>query len=516
MSTKSLLKYPARYHQLRDKPMSTKNLHRYLSLSTKMETSIRSGLDNIVRDTLMQDAPDHGNSLIQSILDTTRAAATICGISLPIMRAATKSSQPGSFKTTVSHHPIDDLLCFSIQKAQREGRAKEVSGILVDPLLASLLGSQLQFIRILSQKIAVATSTGASPLLFPQIPETAPCLDTPVPTATPVASHPSSPSLPSLPIMVTVKQVQAQIRKGSHATLPSLSVTPTKAKPTSTAAPTKVKPTSTVALQFHTPAPFKVDEFQILEQGEVPRHIGDAPQHHISLEAKTVRDILTQWRFGVDGIPPLQELNSNFGTKWRYKSERNLYQTRRCIVREFIRLVKEDHLAEEDSLERLQQQLGQQSFNDLATTIIKHKKRKGVRRSSRNKGDFKPSDSDYTDGSDNDDDDDSDKGYAPSLSAKIESSSSAINKQPIAVNIESKWAMDEVLACGKRTNSTASIFHLRFAKPKPIYLFSKTNKDTSTNESATESGVTAIYTAAKRDSTPAVIPVPYKKRRQLI
>ncbi|KAF9186923.1 hypothetical protein BGZ50_002206 [Haplosporangium sp. Z 11] len=102
---------------------------------------------------------------------TARAAATICGISLPILLAATKTSRPGSFKTTALHHAIDDPLCFSIKRAQREGRAKGDSGILVNPLLVSLLGSQFQFIRILSQQMAAATSTGEPTIALPTGPE---------------------------------------------------------------------------------------------------------------------------------------------------------------------------------------------------------------------------------------------------------------------------------------------------------------------------------------------------------
>ncbi|KAF8983903.1 hypothetical protein BGZ52_000143 [Haplosporangium bisporale] len=111
--------------------------------------------------------------------------------------------------------------------------------------------------------------------------------------------------------------------------------------------------------------PYLASQFEIPPQGiPVYKSFASTPISQYSLQntATTIRTLLLEWIAGLDSHPSIQELNRDLGTLWRFRGERNLYNSRATIVREFKRLVMEREMAEEEAIVSLQTALGKNAF----------------------------------------------------------------------------------------------------------------------------------------------------------
>ncbi|KAF9123489.1 hypothetical protein BGW39_008923 [Mortierella sp. 14UC] len=91
-----------------------------------------------------------------------------------------------------------------------------------------------------------------------------------------------------------------------------------------------------------TPGRYKADEFQappIYHRPYAIETIG--PTIDIGISDNVV-DILEEWRFGLNGTQAIQDLNRQYGTRWRRKDQDFRYQIRITVVREFKRLVTDE------------------------------------------------------------------------------------------------------------------------------------------------------------------------------
>ncbi|GJJ72003.1 hypothetical protein EMPS_04360 [Entomortierella parvispora] len=68
----------------------------------------------------------------------------------------------------------------------------------------------------------------------------------------------------------------------------------------------------------------------------------------------TVRDVLAEWRYGVEGGRAIQDHVSISRRAWGIARDRYEYTVRSAIVEEFVRAVKEDGQSEEEAIERLE------------------------------------------------------------------------------------------------------------------------------------------------------------------
>ncbi|KAG0332632.1 hypothetical protein BG000_009866 [Podila horticola] len=116
------------------------------------------------------------------------------------------------------------------------------------------------------------------------------------------------------------------------------------------------------------PFPYLASQFEIPPRGipvYKPVSTTAISQYSLKNTAITIRTLLLEWIAGLGGSLSIQELNRHLGTLWRVRGERNLYNSRATIVREFKRLVDERGMAEEEAVNSLQQQLGKNAFLTL-------------------------------------------------------------------------------------------------------------------------------------------------------
>ncbi|KAI9237377.1 MAG: hypothetical protein BYD32DRAFT_487322 [Podila humilis] len=125
--------------------------------------------------------------------------------------------------------------------------------------------------------------------------------------------------------------------------------------------------------------PYLASQFEIPPRGiPVYKSFASTPISQYSLQntATTIRTLLLEWIAGLDSHPSIQELNRDLGTLWRFRGERNLYNSRATIVREFKRLVMEREMAEE-AIVSLQTALGKNAFLTLSKRIGQENKALG-------------------------------------------------------------------------------------------------------------------------------------------
>ncbi|KAG0055126.1 hypothetical protein BGZ83_009538 [Gryganskiella cystojenkinii] len=78
------------------------------------------------------------------------------------------------------------------------------------------------------------------------------------------------------------------------------------------------------------------------------------PSHYrLSVNVKTVTDILTEWRFGFRNGPAIQDLNRDYGERWRNSGDKEMYDIRSLITQEFVQMVLEQNVPEEDAIQVL-------------------------------------------------------------------------------------------------------------------------------------------------------------------
>jgi hypothetical protein len=64
-----------------------------------------------------------------------------------------------------------------------------------------------------------------------------------------------------------------------------------------------------------------------------------ATKHKLNQDVTTLRDTLTEWCFGLEGGPPIQNLLSISRTTWGFADDKHEFSTRASIAEEFVQLV---------------------------------------------------------------------------------------------------------------------------------------------------------------------------------
>ncbi|KAG0081853.1 hypothetical protein BGZ93_002615, partial [Podila epicladia] len=128
------------------------------------------------------------------------------------------------------------------------------------------------------------------------------------------------------------------------------------------------------------PFPYVASQFEIPPRGipvYKPLSTTTISQYSLKNTATTIRTLLLEWIAGLSNCLSIQELNRDLGTLWRVRGERNLYNSRATIVREFKRLVEEGPMTEEEAISSLQVQLGKNAFLTLSKRIGQENKALG-------------------------------------------------------------------------------------------------------------------------------------------
>ncbi|KAG0030157.1 hypothetical protein BGZ82_007547 [Podila clonocystis] len=128
------------------------------------------------------------------------------------------------------------------------------------------------------------------------------------------------------------------------------------------------------------PLPYLASQFEIPPRGIPvyrPLSTTNISQYSLKNTASTIRTLLLEWIAGLGGSLSIQELNRDLGTLWRVRGERNLYNSRVTIVREFKRLVEARVMTEEEAISSLQAQLGKNAFLTLSKRIGQENKALG-------------------------------------------------------------------------------------------------------------------------------------------
>jgi len=95
----------------------------------------------------------------------------------------------------------------------------------------------------------------------------------------------------------------------------------------------------------------------------VERPLDLKTSYKLPRSVKTVVDLLQLWRHGMSGMPAVDSLERDWGTRWRPASENNFFLTRKKLIDEVVRRclitgLSEDVIASEIDRERGQDSLG--------------------------------------------------------------------------------------------------------------------------------------------------------------
>ncbi|GJJ71512.1 hypothetical protein EMPS_03862 [Entomortierella parvispora] len=136
-----------------------------------------------------------------------------------------------------------------------------------------------------------------------------------------------------------------------------------------------------------TYARFRAEEFvwPTPTSGDGRNLTGPVPVYQLSRHAVTVPEILQEWRYGVGGGPSVQELNREFGNRWRVgvnDINKTMYDRWLAIVKEYVCLVLQDGLSNEKAIQTLLTIQGTSSLNTFYKNVmdIRRKRTGGFRR----------------------------------------------------------------------------------------------------------------------------------------
>ncbi|KAK3823763.1 MAG: hypothetical protein JOS17DRAFT_753298 [Linnemannia elongata] len=125
---------------------------------------------------------------------------------------------------------------------------------------------------------------------------------------------------------------------------------------------------------------YKADEFEAATMYNNLR-TGDnntsAPIYGLTL-TENVIELLEEWRYGLNNQMSIQELNKQYGTRWRQKEQDYYYHARITIVREFKRLVSEEGMGDDEAVSYLVTKQGTKAAGTLYNELCQE-------RSARNK-----------------------------------------------------------------------------------------------------------------------------------
>ena len=81
-----------------------------------------------------------------------------------------------------------------------------------------------------------------------------------------------------------------------------------------------------------------------------------APQIRFPRALRTVRDLHQLWRHGFATMPSVDELEKQWGSRWRLRNERQLFFIRKVVIDKVTRLASAKGWPEEDAVQELEKQ----------------------------------------------------------------------------------------------------------------------------------------------------------------
>jgi len=106
----------------------------------------------------------------------------------------------------------------------------------------------------------------------------------------------------------------------------------------------------------------------------VERPLDLPPSYKLPRSVKTVVDLLQLWRHGMSGMPAVDSLEREWGTRWRPASEKNFFSTRKKIIDEVVRRCLITGLSEDGIASEIDRERGQDSLDKLFKVIQKENK----------------------------------------------------------------------------------------------------------------------------------------------
>ncbi|KAF8947294.1 hypothetical protein BGZ47_009682 [Haplosporangium gracile] len=125
---------------------------------------------------------------------------------------------------------------------------------------------------------------------------------------------------------------------------------------------------------------YKADEFEETTMYSHLRTVESktpTPTYNLALTENVV-ELLEEWRFGLDGQMSIQDLNKQYGTQWRRKTQDYYYHAKITIVREFKRLISEEGMKDDEAVAYLVTKQGTKGTGTLYNELCQE-------RSARNK-----------------------------------------------------------------------------------------------------------------------------------
>ena len=80
------------------------------------------------------------------------------------------------------------------------------------------------------------------------------------------------------------------------------------------------------------------------------------PQIRFPRTLCTVRDLYQLWRHGFATMPAVDELEKQWGSRWRLRNERQLFSMRKAVIDEVVRLAAARGWPEEDAVQEVEKQ----------------------------------------------------------------------------------------------------------------------------------------------------------------
>ena len=98
------------------------------------------------------------------------------------------------------------------------------------------------------------------------------------------------------------------------------------------------------------------------------------PSFKLPRSVKSVQDLLRLWRQGLAGMPSVDALEREWGSRWRPSTEKNYFSTRKVIVDEVRRQAQSKGLAEDIIARQMDEERGSNSLDKLFKAIREAKK----------------------------------------------------------------------------------------------------------------------------------------------
>jgi len=105
------------------------------------------------------------------------------------------------------------------------------------------------------------------------------------------------------------------------------------------------------------------------EVGQAIPGRSQAPSYMLPRNIQTVQDLLRLWRYGLGGMPSIDSLERDWGSRWRPTSEKNYFSTRKTVVDEVVRRAVAQNIQEDVVAKRMDVERGSKSLDKLIKSI---------------------------------------------------------------------------------------------------------------------------------------------------